>query len=63
MIGKIPLTSTDFKAKMAELWPDGITYDPKTAHIMADRIICELLEDLGYGDGVAIFREGDKWYE
>jgi len=34
----------------------------KWDHIHADDILCELLEGLGCGEIVAIFRQIDKWY-
>ena len=36
--------------------------DEETRHIMADDLICEVLESLGYADGVNVFREMPKWY-
>jgi hypothetical protein len=36
--------------------------DPEYSHIDADQLMCELLESLGYGDGVKIFREMTTWY-
>ena len=38
------------------------TFDPEMSHIIADRLICELLETLGYGEAVKIFEEMEKWY-
>ena len=32
------------------------------AHIYADELICKLLRELGYGEGVDIFEQMDKWY-
>ena len=31
-------------------------------HVEADKLLCETLERLGYGEGVAIFRKHPKWY-
>jgi hypothetical protein len=36
--------------------------DPEAAHGKADDLLCEVLESLGYSDGVQIFVEMDKWY-
>lgn len=36
--------------------------DTETAHAVADSIICDLLETLGYGDVVAEYRKVEKWY-
>ena len=32
------------------------------AHILADELMCKLLRELGYGEGIDIFEEMDKWY-
>ena len=32
------------------------------AHILADELMCDLLRELGYGDGVDIFEKMYKWY-
>ncbi len=31
-------------------------------HILADELICKLLRELGYGEGVDIFEQMYKWY-
>lgn len=31
-------------------------------HVHADELMCTLLEDLGFGEGVEIFRSAIKWY-
>ena len=37
--------------------------DPEGAHGRADKILCELLRELGYGDTVvAAFERVEKWY-
>ena len=36
--------------------------DPEMSHIKADRLMCELLTELGYGEAVKIFEEMEKWY-
>lgn len=35
---------------------------PEVAHILADELMCKLLRELGYGEGVDIFEKMDKWY-
>lgn len=32
------------------------------AHVLADELMCKLLRELGYGEGVDIFEQMDKWY-
>lgn len=36
--------------------------DREMAHISADRILCTLLEELGYEDVVAEYHKVSKWY-
>lgn len=36
--------------------------DPEIAHYEADVLMCELLTELGYSEGVEIFKEMYKWY-
>ena len=36
--------------------------DPEVAHGMADDLLCELLDELGYGEGVEIYTNLKKWY-
>jgi len=35
---------------------------PETAHILADELMCKLLRELGYSEGVDIFEKMEKWY-
>ena len=48
----------EFAEKMGELG-DGCE---ECDHIEADRLMCEVLKELGYGDGVKLFEELHKWY-
>jgi len=36
--------------------------DPEMAHINADDILCELLDELGYADLVDIYNKVEKWH-
>ncbi len=36
--------------------------DPKTFHVEADNLMCDLLEKLGFFLGVKTFREAKKWH-
>ncbi len=31
-------------------------------HRAADRLMCEILTELGYGEGVKVFEDMKKWY-
>lgn len=37
-------------------------HDQEADHIMDDKILCDLLTALGYGDVVEAWGEIDKWY-
>jgi hypothetical protein len=60
------MTPEEFAAKMREEFPinehGNAAYDKEGAHAQADDIICDLLESLGYAEGVEIFRRAEKWY-
>ena len=55
------MSPTEFSDKM---WRIKIRRDstPEYNHIDADELMCELLADLGYGEGVRYFREIERWY-
>jgi len=36
--------------------------DLESAHGTADRVLCDLLTELGYGDVVAEYDKIEKWY-
>jgi len=55
------MTKKEFKAQMLALkerWQD----DPEVFHSEADDLMCWLLTKLGYGEGVEIFENAEKWY-
>ena len=37
-------------------------YDEEPRHRAADALMCEVLAQHGYGDGVKIFEDMPKWY-
>ena len=53
------MTREEFKNKMQTI---ADKRDIEGGHIEADDLMCELLKDLGYGEGVEIFEEMGKWY-
>lgn len=56
-----PLTPEQFTREMLKLYKDYID-DEECCHIEMDHLICGLLTDLGYGDGIYIFDQTHKWY-
>ncbi len=59
------MTPEEFKVKMEALKgkPDNYGFlGIDEAHGEMDEAMCELLIDLGYGDGIEIFRQQEKFY-
>ena len=52
-------TPKEFAEKMYQLAGSG---DEEADHVKADELMCQLLTSLGYGEGIKIFRDMDKWY-
>ncbi len=58
----IEITSPQrFKELMQELKND-FGDDPEIFHSRADALMCLMLEELGYADGIAIFDKQERWY-
>jgi hypothetical protein len=36
--------------------------DTEVDHGKADELLCDLLDSLGYDEGITIYREIEKWY-
>lgn len=53
------MTPEEFKNRMLEISDN---YDEEMAHIYADGLMCDLLRELGYGEGVDVFEDMPKWY-
>ncbi len=53
------ITPEQFKSRMQEIASD---VDIEMSHYNADDLMCEVLKELGYGEGVKIFEEMAKWY-
>lgn len=56
------LTPEEFKDKMKSIYKAGEMGDTELSHILADDLMCQLLTELGYAEGVRIFIEAYKWY-
>ena len=60
------MTPEEFRLKMIEASliksKYGNSIDKEVAHIAADNLMCELLEELGYVDGVKVFYDTNRWY-
>lgn len=59
-----PMTPEEFKQAMADAYHQHYDNDAdvEVVHYVMDDIMCNLLKDLGYGEGIDIFIETPKWY-
>lgn len=55
------MTPEQFLEEMKEIFKAN-ERDTEQDHSAADSLMCEVLTQLGYGDGVRVFEEADKWY-
>lgn len=55
------MTPEEFKTKMEQL-ADEYFEDEETMHARMDDVMCDLLTDLGYGEGIDIFTLTPKYY-
>lgn len=69
-MGKVAMTPEEFTRKMEEIkytyidrfGDDQEKQDPEDCHWRMDLAMTDLLESLGYGEGVNIFNRVEKWY-
>lgn len=52
----------EFYKKMKRLRGNNDDYDEEATHKAMDNLMCEVLTELGYEDGVKVFKETYKWY-
>ncbi len=55
------ITPEEFYKQMKELH-EKFGEDEEVAHSMMDDMICKVLMELGYQEGVDVFRNQAKWY-
>lgn len=65
------MTPEEFKNKMDQISKNVMELNDQNenmpqmiemAHIQADRLMCEVLTDLGYGEGIELFKKMEKYY-
>lgn len=58
------MTPAEFAEKMQGIVDkyDKFCFDEECCHIDHDELMCKLLTQLGYGEGVAIFNDVPKYY-
>lgn len=54
------MTPEEFKDAMSAI-NDEAWKDPEMAQSEADNLMCEMLSSLGYGEGVEVFRNMERW--
>lgn len=57
-----PMTPDEFRDEMRKIYPIDGECDEEIAHGNADELMCKLLTQFGYGEGVKIFNDATKWY-
>ena len=60
MANKFLIVSPEEFKRAMQAFSDGT--DTERDHGDADALMCQILESLGYGEGVKIFRKMGKWY-
>ena len=50
----------DFLKQMSLLQED--INDPENRHEAMDDLLCRVLDSLGYGEGVKVYKQSEKWY-
>lgn len=55
------MTPEQFREKMKQI---KVEFDEQEdiAHNRMDHLMCDVLVELGYGDGVHVFKTQEKWY-
>ena len=58
------MTKEEFYHKMLAIEEEFIDKrdDKEDFHYYADKLMCDLLIELGYGQGVEVFLDAPKWY-
>lgn len=55
------MTPDEFAEKMKRIVEETV-WDVENCHREMDDVMCELLTELGYGEGVQVFYGAEKWY-
>jgi len=59
------MTPEEFRQAMVDIYsesPEDECYDEDVAHGAADYLLCRVLRELGYQDGVDLFERATRWY-
>lgn len=52
----------DFAEKMRAAEAIAETEDAELSHMEMDRLMCDLIKEIGYGEAVEVFDGAQKWY-
>ena len=67
----VTITPKEFKIHMQKISKNVMELDDQNenmpqmieeAHIQADELMCQILTDLGYGEGIELFKRMEKYY-
>lgn len=67
----VTITPEEFKTHMQKISKNVMELDDQNqdmpsmiekAHIQADELMCQILTDLGYGEGIDLFKKMEKYY-
>lgn len=56
------MTPEEFAKAMKEIRDEEVHGDTESCHGRADDLLCSVLRELGYGEGVEHFEDMGKWY-
>ena len=67
----VTITPKEFKTHMQKISKNVMELDDQNpdmpsmiekAHVQADELMCQILTDLGYGEGIDLFKKMEKYY-
>ena len=67
----VTITPEEFKKRMNEISKNVMELDDQNpdmpsmiekAHVQADELMCQILTDLGYEEGIDLFKKMEKYY-
>ena len=56
------MTPEEFKKAMTEIKKGIHQKDLEMSHVESDELLCKILREVGYGDGIDIYEKLEKWY-
>ena len=56
------ITPDEFAKVMKEIRDEYGEHDEEVMHVLMDELMCKVLKQFGYDEGVTIFDDAHKWY-